>query len=152
VLQEFLTNHATIFAGTLLEAYVRCGTCVTATYPAVTLTAAKAGKFKSFAAATPYSHLSGSVRLQEEVRHVRTIHQAKGSEGDNIAVYFEDAARVRHITHPSTAPADEEKRLTYVALSRARDRLFICIPPDVAINADELSALALHVIDLREAQ
>ncbi|MFZ1643301.1 MAG: ATP-dependent helicase [Candidatus Contendobacter sp.] len=150
VLQEFLTNHTTIFAGTLLEAYVRCGTCVAAAYPAVTLTAAKAGKFKTFAEATPYSHLSGSVRLQEEVRHVRTIHQAKGSEGDNIAVYFEDADRVRHITHPSTAPADEEKRLTYVALSRARDRLFLCIPTDAAINAGELSALGLHVMDLRE--
>lgn len=150
VLQEFLTNHATIFAGTLLEAYVRCGACIKAAYPAVTLTAAKAGKFKTFAEATPYARLSGSVRLQEEVRHVRTIHKAKGSEGDNIAVYFEDAARVRHITQPSTAPADEERRLTYVALSRARDRLFLCIPPDVAINADELRALALHVIDLRE--
>lgn len=150
VLQEFLTNHATIFAGTLLEAYVRCGTCVTASYPAVTLTAAKAGKFKTFAEATPYSHLSGSVRLREEVRHVRTIHQAKGSEGDNIAVYFEDADRVRHITHASTVRADEEKRLTYVALSRARDRLFLCIPTDVAINADELNALGLRVIDLRE--
>jgi len=151
VLQEFLTNRATIFAGTLLEAYVRCGACVSAAYPAVTLTAAKAGRFKTFADATPYSRLSGSVRLQEEVRHVRTIHQAKGSEGDNIAVYFEDADRVRHITHPSTTPGDEEKRLTYVALSRARDRLFLCIPPDVAINADDLRALDLHVIDLREA-
>jgi DNA helicase-2/ATP-dependent DNA helicase PcrA len=116
----------------------------------VTLTAAKAGKFKTFAEATPYSHLSGSVRLREEVRHVRTIHQAKGSEGDNIAVYFEDADRVRHITHPSTSPVDEEKRLTYVALSRARDRLFLCIPTDVAINAAELNALDLRVIDLRE--
>jgi len=150
VLQEFLTNHATIFAGTLLDAYVRCGTCITAAYPAVTLIAAKAGKFKTFAEATPYSHLSESVRLREEVRHVRTIHQAKGSEGDNIAVYFEDADRVRHITHPSTAPADEEKRLTYVALSRARDRLFLCIPTDVAINVGELNALDLRVIDLRE--
>lgn len=151
VLQEFLTNHATIFAGTLLEAYVRCGTCVTAAYPAVTLTAARAGKFKTFAEGTPYSHLSGSVRLQEEVRHVRTIHTAKGSEGENIAVFFEDADRVRHITRPSTTPPDEEKRLTYVALSRARDRLFLCIPPDVAINVDELRTLDLHVIDLREA-
>lgn len=151
VLQEFLTNRATIFAGTLLEAYVRCGTCITAAYPAVTLTAAKAGKFKTFAEATPYSHLSGSVRLQEEVRHVRTIHQAKGSEGDNIAVYLENADRVRHITHPSVTPGDDEKRLTYVALSRARDRLFLCIPLDVAINADDLRALDLHVIDLREA-
>jgi DNA helicase II / ATP-dependent DNA helicase PcrA len=152
VLQEFLTNHTAIFAGTLLDAYVRCGTCVTAAYPAVTLTAAKAGKFKAFAEATPYAHLSGSVRLQEEVRHVRTIHQAKGSEGDNVAVYFEDADRVRHITHSSTAPSDEEKRLTYVALSRARDRLFLCIPANVVINTEELTALDLHVIDLREGE
>ena len=150
VLQEFLSNHATIYSGTLHQAYVRCGDCIKVAYPAVTLTTAKAGKFKTFAEATPYAHLSGSVRLQEEVRHVRTIHQAKGSEEDNIAVYFEDADRVRHMTQPSTTPADEEKRLTYVAMSRARDRLFLCIPPDVAINADELRALALHVIDLRE--
>ena len=147
VLQEFLTNHATIFAGTLLEAYVRCGTCVTAAYPAVTLTAAKAGKFKTFAAAIPYSHLSGSVRLQEEVRHVRTIHQAKGSEGDNIAVYFEDVNRVQHITHPSSFTEDEEKRLTYVALSRARERLFICIPPNVVVNTEDLRALNLQIVD-----
>ena len=150
VLQEFLTNHAAIFAGTLLDAYIRCETCVMSANPAVTLTATKAGKFKAFAETMPYSHLSGSVRLQEEVRHIRTIHQAKGSEGDNVAVYFEDADRVRHITHPSTSSADEEKRLTYVALSRARDRLFLCIPTDVAINIDEFTALDLHVIDLRE--
>ena len=66
-------------------------------------------------------------------------------------MYFEGGDRVRHITHPSTASTDEEKRLTYVALSRARDRLFLCIPPDVPINADELRARSLHVIDLREA-
>lgn len=151
VLQVFLTDYATIVAGTLLEAYVRCRTCVTTAYPAVTLPAAKAGKFKTFAEGMPYSHLSESVRLQEEIRNVRTIHQAKGSEGDNVAVYFEDADRVRHITHPSTALADEEeKRLTYVALSRARNRLFLCIPTEVAVNTDELKALDLHVIDLWE--
>lgn len=150
VLQEFLTNQCAILAGTLLEAYDRCGICVTAAYPAVALTSTRAGKFKTFAETTPYSHLSGSVRLQEEVRLVRTIHQAKGSEGDNIAVYLEDADRLRHITHPWSTSADEEKRLTYVALSRARDRLFLCIPTGVAINPDELNALDFHVIDLRE--
>jgi hypothetical protein len=31
-----------------------------------------------------------------------------------------------------------------------RHRLFLCIPTDVAINADELNALDLRVIDLRE--
>lgn len=151
VLEEFLTDYANIFAGTLLEAYVRCGTCIAAANPAVNITAVKTGKFKAFAEATPYSHLSGSVRLPEEVRHVRTIHQAKGSEADNVAVYFEDADRVRHITHASTAQADEEKRLTYVALSRARDRLFLCIPSNVSINVDELRAIDLQVIDLRDA-
>jgi len=152
LLQEFLANYVTVFGGTLLEAYVRCGSSLAAAYPAVTLTAVRAGKFKTFAESTPYSQLSGSVRLQEEVRHVRTIHQAKGSEGDNIAVYIENSDRVRHITHPATAPAGEEKRLTYVALSRARDRLFLCIPPEVSIDFDALRALDLQIIDLREAE
>lgn len=152
LLQEFMNNHTAIYAGTLMEAYVRCGNCITAAYPAVTLTAVKAGRFKTFAEATPYAHLSGSVRLQEEVRHVRTIHQAKGSEGENIAVYFENVDRLRHVTHPSGDRAgDEEKRLTYVALSRARDRLFLCIPEDIVINVDELNSLDLRVIDLRGA-
>jgi DNA helicase-2/ATP-dependent DNA helicase PcrA len=149
LLEEFLTNYATIIAGTLLEAYARCGTCVGAADVGVTLTAAKAGKFKAFAEVVPYLHLSASVRLQEDVRQVRSIHKAKGSEGDNIAVYINDADRVRHIIHPAAFHTDEERRLTYVALSRARDRLFLCIPKHIAVNVDELRALNLNVIDLR---
>lgn len=151
LLQEFLTYYSTISASTLLDAYARCGSCITTAYPEVTLTAVKGGKFKQFAETAPYAHLAGSVRLQEEVRHVRTIHQAKGSEGDNIAVYFEDADRVRHITDPAAVAANDEKRLTYVALSRARDRLFLCIPPHIEVDPDELRAINLYVVDLRES-
>lgn len=151
LLQEFMTHHKDILGGTLLDVYDRCRTCITEAYPAVTLTAVKGGKFKEFASATQYSHLSGTVRLREEVRHVRTIHQAKGSEGDNVAVFFEDVDRVRHITHPSTTPDDEEQRLTYVALSRARDRLFLCIPGEIAVDIDDLRALNLHVVDNRSS-
>ena len=150
LLEEFLTNHATISSDMLLEAYVRCGACIKSANPSVAITAVRPGKFKAFAEATPYSQLSQSVRLQEEVRRVRTIHQAKGSEAENIALYFEDADRVRHVTQPSTALDSEEKRLTYVALSRARDRLFLCIPATVSIDLDELDQLSLNVLDLRE--
>ena len=152
IMQEILTQYAAISDGTLLEAYVRCAACITDTYPEVTLTAAKAGKFKTFAESTPYAQLSRSVRLQEEIRHVRTIHQAKGSEADNIAVYLEDADRVRHITHPTTATADDEKRITYVGLSRARDRLFLCVPPEIDVDLAAFRALNVEIIDLRDAE
>jgi len=148
VLQEILTHYEAVSDGTLLEAYVRCAACITNTYPEVTLTAAKAGKFKTFAENTPYAQLAGSVRLQEEIRHVRTIHQAKGSEADNVAVYLEDMHRVQHITHPA-GKSDEEKRITYVALSRARDRLFLCIPSEMKVDIASFTDMGLEVIDLR---
>jgi len=151
ILQELLTHYTTLSAGTLLEAYLRCAACIATAYPDVTLTATKAGQFKTFAEGTSYAQLAGSVRLPEEVRHVRTIHQAKGSEADYIAVYLEDADRVRHITHPTIVAADDEKRITYVALSRARDRLFLCIPPEVDVDLDALRALNLRILDLRDA-
>ena len=79
------------------------------------------------------------------------LPEAKGSEADNIAVYLEDADRVRHITHPTTVQADDEQRITYVALSRARDRLFLCIPPEIDVDLDAIRSLNLQVVDLRAA-
>jgi DNA helicase-2/ATP-dependent DNA helicase PcrA len=72
---------------------------------------------------------------------VSTIHRAKGLEFDRVLVMPADMRRL---------PADEldaEMRVTYVALSRARDELFVCRPPKEAVRTSELRSgrWAVHV-------
>lgn len=52
---------------------------------------------------------------------VGTVHSAKGSEFDNVFVYFLD----RQQFPDQRADVEEERRLLYVAVTRARKRLFI---------------------------
>jgi DNA helicase-2/ATP-dependent DNA helicase PcrA len=76
--------------------------------------------------------LLDSVRLdnRDEVRNIRTIHKAKGTEEDCVLVCLHSTRgdhRLGHIIAPA-APSDEEQRLTYVALSRARELIFLAVP------------------------
>jgi DNA helicase-2/ATP-dependent DNA helicase PcrA len=62
---------------------------------------------------------------------VSTIHRAKGLEFDRVLVMPADMRR------NATADPDGEMRVMYVALSRARDELFVCRPPKEAIRTSE---------------
>ena len=83
------------------------------------------GKFFETASKCNYSDLLSSIRTPEETRLIRTIHQAKGSEADAVFVILENDA-ADHILNPIAD--DEEHQITYVALSRARNELFIYCP------------------------
>jgi DNA helicase II / ATP-dependent DNA helicase PcrA len=62
---------------------------------------------------------------------VSTIHRAKGLEFDRVLVMPADMRR------NASADPDGEMRVMYVALSRARDELFVCGPPKEAIRTSE---------------
>ena len=55
-----------------------------------------------------------------------------------------DASKVSHLFGPAAGGDPEERRITYVALSRARDRLFICIPTQHA-DIPKLEGIGLRV-------
>lgn len=149
LLEQLMSHYSDVDKGSLLEAYERCVEWVGEACNDLALSGVKTGKFKTFAEKTKYRVLADAVELDEESRHVRTIHKAKGTEAQNVVVLLEDAERVRHITHP-TSLDDEEKRITYVALSRAQDRLFLCIPDGVEADLVILQSLGMEIMDLRD--
>lgn len=72
---------------------------------------------------------------------VSTIHRAKGLEFDRVLIMPADLRRL------AADELDAEMRVTYVALSRARDELFLCRPPKEAVRTSELRSgrWAVHV-------
>jgi DNA helicase-2/ATP-dependent DNA helicase PcrA len=67
----------------------------------------------------PESATSPNVRLS-------TIHGAKGMEADDVVLATETAGRIERERELSPQVHDEECRIEYVAVTRAKQRLFIC--------------------------
>jgi DNA helicase-2/ATP-dependent DNA helicase PcrA len=128
ILEYILTNYARIQKLKVLEFYNELKTLISQNIPCLSLiTITMRGKIGPFALETLVEALSCSVSLSSnEKRNIRTIHQAKAAEFDDVLVMF-DPDRINHILNPAEHN-DEERRITYVALSRARNRLFIAVP------------------------
>ena len=130
LLEFLLTNYSRLSRGSVLAAYEEMSEYLTEQHD-VSLKGVQKGKFYAFAASTTWATLASGVRPSEETRRVRTIHKAKSAEWDNVLVWFAQAARIEHILDPfgKVSPEElEERRVTYVALSRAQERLFIVVP------------------------
>ncbi|MBL3547225.1 UvrD-helicase domain-containing protein [Chryseobacterium sp. KMC2] len=67
------------------------------------------------------------VKIPEDKSFHKTIHKAKGDEFDNVLLILTDENDLKFITE-SNLQHDEKHRIRYVAVSRARDRLFISVP------------------------
>lgn len=145
-LLSFLVSHySTLQTSMLLEVYGCLSEEITRHLGGVALQGVRPGGFKTFAESTPYSALSSTVRLTEENRIIRTIHQSKGAEFNNVLVYFpQGSERVRHII-TQLDHQDEESRISFVAFSRARDRLFIAFPTLSIGEQDLLRSLDMEV-------
>ncbi len=131
----------------MLKVYDEIDKALISSCPGLSLTGVRPGKFKTFAGSHQYSDLAASTSLDEETRTVRTMHSAKGTEFDNALVWLEDTKRTRRIHHllDGDKADGEERRVTYVALSRARERLFISVPELTKAEEDALTKLGLEI-------
>ena len=67
--------------------------------------------------------------LDEDYVILSTIHSAKGLEWDCVyVIHAADGNIPSDMATSSVDEIEEERRLFYVALTRARDRLFVCYP------------------------
>lgn len=73
-----------------------------------------------------FSEFANCVDIKDEVGNFRTIHKAKGDEFDNVLVILEDEKGIDFIKTPDLKK--EEYRVGYVAISRAKEKLFLCVP------------------------
>jgi DNA helicase-2/ATP-dependent DNA helicase PcrA len=75
------------------------------------------------------SDLAGPPRMDEDFVIISTIHSAKGLEWPVVHLpHLVDGAVPSDMALSSRAGLDEERRLFYVAVTRARDQLFLYAP------------------------
>jgi len=125
LLEFMMTHHDEFETQSVLEVYRTLEVHVAENLVGFALTAAKRGKFCDAASICTYGSLVQSLKTSEETRLTRTIHQAKGGQAAAVFVVLEKDS-VDHVLQPLNG--DEEHRITYVALSRAQDELFLYCP------------------------
>ncbi len=73
--------------------------------------------------------LSGDPLLDEDYLILSTIHSAKGLEWDSVfVIHAADGNIPSDMSTGSSDEIEEERRLFYVALTRARNHLYVCHP------------------------
>jgi DNA helicase-2/ATP-dependent DNA helicase PcrA len=142
VIERLLQNLDDILDMTVADAYSVVADAVARALPGLTMQGYARGKPKAFAKDTSVRTLISAVVIEDETRRCRTIHKAKSAEFDAVLVCLKDQGCLDHILAPERAQDEEgqeEQRITYVALSRARDRLVISVP---ALSAEREAAIA----------
>lgn len=111
----------------------------------------RSGKLKTFAQENTLNDLISTLDLSQELSEVRTIHKAKGDEFNVVAVFLTEEKQLNDIfaREPILEEENEEPRIMYVALSRARDRLSIVVPTLSGEMESTISGLNRHVRVLR---
>jgi DNA helicase II / ATP-dependent DNA helicase PcrA len=155
ILEYLIQASATVEDKTIKAAYDAISERLATTINGLTLTKITTGAFADFSATVTMKRLLNSTKLanSDEVRDVRTIHKAKGTEASHVLVclhgnkpeYTEQ--RLNHILSPA-ATSDEEQRITYVALSRVRDRLFLGTPTLTTVQEQRATQLGIIVTRL----
>jgi DNA helicase II / ATP-dependent DNA helicase PcrA len=78
---------------------------------------------------TSTQELAADPLPDEDYVILSTIHSAKGLEWDSVfVIHAADGNIPSDMATTSQEEIEEERRLFYVALTRARDRLFVCYP------------------------
>lgn len=143
---------------TLRAAYDECRTALEDSFKDLTLKKITRGAILTATEQCTCEPLLRAVKFTnaEEVRDTRTIHQAKGTERSSVLVCLEGRdenetqAQINHILNP-TVPSDEQQRVTYVAISRARDRLFLTAPMLTPMQEQRAGELGIAVTRLDTA-
>ena len=84
------------------------------------------GAPKIFYDTNTYVQLALCVKITEDTSLHRTIHKAKGAEFKSAMLILNEENNIDFLLNPDLEK--EEHRISYVAVSRARDNLFINVP------------------------
>lgn len=97
------------------------------------------GAIKDFYVAHTYMQIALFIDTKDEASDCKTIHKAKGDEFNNVFVTMVAAQETGYLVSPNLGV--EEQRIRYVAISRAKERLFINVPILEASQEQSLRAL-----------
>lgn len=151
LLEATLKHYDRLCGSNLLQVYELLSTDLTNQH-GLTLKKVTAGKaFHKFAEETAFQALIEAARPPEHLHGARTIHQSKGAEWPTVVVWLSDKQKIEHVINPRMAcdlDEAEERRVTYVALSRACDRLYVVLPEVTSNDGLALSQLGLELLRL----
>jgi DNA helicase-2/ATP-dependent DNA helicase PcrA len=86
------------------------------------------GKVLQFAITHKCRELISEIQPQDNKSSIRTIHKAKGAEYPVVLIVLKQEKELDNILRPSLNSVDDESRIYYVALSRAKDKIIISVP------------------------
>jgi DNA helicase-2/ATP-dependent DNA helicase PcrA len=95
------------------------------------LTKVTGGAIRIFYNNHTYQQLALCVTIPEDMSLHKTIHKSKGDEFDNVLLVLTAETDLSFILNPdinADTNSGEEQRVNYVAVSRAKNRLFISVP------------------------
>lgn len=150
ILKALLFQHGEFQAKNLLAFY----TIVSDIISPMKIAGFKAGAAKVFYENNIFHNVALSVNIQENTSFHRTIHKAKGAEFCNVILVldkrdkndvFLESEELGFICSPNLM-GDEEHRVRYVAISRAKDSLFINIPSISNVNENVLIDKGFEII------
>ena len=98
----------------------------------------KAGAIKTFYDSHTFKQLLLCVSIPEDMSSHKTIHKAKGDEFDNVLLVLREEKDIKFLIEQNLL-SNEEHRINYVAISRARNRLFISVPVLSVTNQTRLN-------------
>lgn len=97
----------------------------------------RAGAIKSFYDSFTVKQLLLCVSIPEDMSLHKTIHKAKGDEFDNVLLVLREESDISFLIERNLL-SNEEHRINYVAISRAKNRLFISVPTLSTTNQTHL--------------
>lgn len=146
MLKTLLEQSSTLPQSTVMDAYTSLNTCLLELSSGHQLKGIKAGQFRDFAEVCLFSQLIDTVEVNNDTRLIRTIHQSKGAEFSQVLVVIKPDA-VKYLLRPNDYD-DEEKRLLYVALTRAKDNLALHATTLSSAERKGFRNIGVQIIDI----
>lgn len=117
-LSSIIKHYSEFRDGTLMDFYNTLKSVLEVKLPSF-----RKGKIKTFYETTSYYQLAICVNIVDDISNHITVHKAKGDEFENVLV-IGNKDTINLLKNPNLEN-DEEQRIFYVAMSRAKERLFI---------------------------
>lgn len=111
------------------------------------ITGLRKGAILDFYTNYTYQQLAVCVNIIEDDSLHRTIHKSKGDEFDNVILILEEEKDLNFLFTPDL-DGKEEHRVFYVAMSRAKKRLFISTPMLNSDNRSKLATMPFNIVDV----
>ena len=121
-IEKMLSRYDEIAKGTLYQFFL-----VLKNDLGVDISDLRTGKPKTFYECHTFLELALCVKIVEDSSLHTTVHKAKGDEYENVLLILKDEKNLDFLSNPDLS-MNEEHRVSYVAISRAKSRLFISVP------------------------